>query len=110
MVGRTVRIAKTQVSQRNGLFSEEHGKAVKMLVGMIQGQEMPFNDASVGIQQHPEASANHPATLVTAFLADLPLATSLSNGKQQLHRIAVHDRKSAGRAQKQVQPRLVRRQ
>src|SRR5262249_42241925 len=96
MVRRAVGITEAQVSQDNGLVSEVSSEAVKVLVRMIQREEIPVNEPSVGIQYHPEASANHPAPLVAPFLADLALSAPLPNGKQHLNWIAVHDSKKAG--------------
>src|ERR1043166_7915988 len=102
MARRTISIAETQVSQDNGLLREGRGEAVEVLVGMVQGQEIPFNDAPVGVQHYPETSANHPAPFITTFLAKLSLAATLANGKQHLHRITVHHAKETGLHQKQI--------
>src|SRR5215813_11791108 len=107
MVRCAVGITEAQIGQDNGLTSEVSGKTVKVFVRMVKGEEIPVNEASVGIQHHPEASTNHPATFVAAFLADLTLAASLPDGKQHLNWIAVHDRKKTGIRQKQIQPCFV---
>src|SRR6266852_3933173 len=103
----TVGVAEAQVSQGDGLVLEGSSKAVEVLVGMVQGVEIPLDQASVSVEHDPKSSANHPPTLVTPFLADLPLAAPLPNGKQQLDGIAIHHGKRARLRQKQVQPFLV---
>ena len=81
-----------------------------MLIDMVQGQEISLDAATIGIQHHPEPSANGQTAFVAALPADLLLTTSLADMKQQLDRKIVHHSKDARLRTKKVQSLLVRRQ
>src|SRR6185369_5683923 len=52
MVRHAISITEAQVSQDNGLTVEGRGEAVEVLVSLVQGQEIPFNNPSIGVQHN----------------------------------------------------------
>ncbi len=81
-VGRNaIGIAKAQVGQNDAVVGKIRGQGVEVLIRLVEGQPIPLDHLAGIIQQPPQAKANRPAAFVLAFLADLLLASPLTDWK-----------------------------
>jgi len=80
---------------------------MKAFVIHVHGVPVPRDDTAGSIEKPTQLDANAPTTFVFAFLANLLLAASFPDGKQQLNRVSVNHCEETRFSHQQVTPILM---
>ena len=93
----TVFPAKPIVSQDDAVSIELLNERMERVIRDIHRIPIPVDHVPKAIEYLAQLDANAPPSLVFGLFAHLLPTPTFSNGKEQLNRIAINDRKSSGR-------------